>query len=210
MMEILIFISVVIAAVLIFDFIKNQKLHRDGMKAIAEMHQKEIQDRAAAIMEEENFNKQYGTCNKSLCKDEKQRYVIRVYEESQTIVIDGKPYKFSDLIGCEGSSVPREEVFKTTTTTDTGNMVVRAAVGGALFGVPGALTGAVTAKKQTRLDKEQETRNFHRALYDNSHRTGSVIIYLKSISTPSVEISCYKLEEKEICALINAIIAITN
>lgn len=209
MTGILIIIGVVIAVVLLFNFITDQKLHRDGMKAIEEMHQKEIQDRAAAIIEEDYFNKQYGTCTKSLCKDEKQQYVIRVYEESQTIVIDGKPYKFSDLIGCEGSSVPREEVVQTT-TTDTGNMVVRAVVGGALFGVLGALTGAVTAKKQTSLDKDQETHDFHRALYDNSHRTGSVIIYLKSISNPSVEISCYKREEKEICTLINAIITIVN
>lgn len=210
MTGILIFIGIVIVVSIIYTSITDYRLNKDGMKAVEMLYEIEKQNRRAAIKEEKNYNELYGTCTKSLCKDENQRYAILVYEESQTIIIKGQPYKFGDIIGCEGSTIPREEVIQTTTTTDTGNMAVRAAVGGALFGTPGALVGAVTARKQTKQSKEQEMRDFQRALYDNNHRTGSVTVYLKSISNPSIEISCYKREEKEICTLINAIIAVTN
>ena len=209
MTGILIFIGIVIVAFFLYSAFTDYRFEKDNMKAFEMLHEIERQNRVAAIKEEENYKELYGTCTKSLCKDENQRYAIHVFEESQTIIINGQPYKFGDIIGCEGSSIPREEV-TLTTTTDTGNMAVRAAVGGALFGTSGAMIGAVTARKQTKQNKEQEMRDFQRALYDNNHRTGSVTVYLKSISNPSIEISCFKREEKEICTLINAIIAVTN
>ena len=90
-------------------------------------------------------------------------------------------------------------------------MAVRAAVGGLVLGPVGALAGAVTAKKKTKVDEEEEfRREFRQAMHDDMYRTGGVTMFLKSISTPQVFIQCYKKEEQEVCSVINAIIAITQ
>ncbi|MBQ6378519.1 MAG: hypothetical protein IJJ56_06960 [Prevotella sp.] len=153
----------------------------------------------------------YGKCTRALCLDENNNYTVRVFESSQTIVIGDKPYKFDEITGCEASTMPKESVpVSAITTTDKGNMAVRAAVGGALLGPVGALAGAVTAKKNTKIDKEEEARRFEQAMHDNMYRTGGVTMYVKSISKPTVFIPCFKSDEKELCAVINAIVAATQ
>lgn len=153
----------------------------------------------------------YGKCTKALCLDENNNYTVRVFESSQTIVINDKPYKFEDITGCESTTKPRETVpVSTVTTTDKGNMAVRAAVGGALLGPVGALAGAVTAKKTTKIDREEESRQFQQAMYDSMHRTGGVNMYVKSISNPVIFIPCFINDEQELCTIINAIISVMH
>lgn len=161
---------------------------------------------------ETTLDSKYGKCTRQLCRDENRNYTIRIYEESQVIAIYDDAYNFADIIGCEAENHPKQETpTATITTTDKGNMAVRAAVGGLVLGPVGALAGAVTAKKKTKVDEEEQfRREFSQAMHDDMYRTGGVTMFLKSISTPQVFIQCYKKEEKEICSVINAIIAITQ
>ncbi len=161
---------------------------------------------------ETTLDSKYGTCTRQLCRDENHIYTVRIYEESQVIAINDDAYKFADIMGCEAATQPQQKVPSATiTTTDKGDMAVRAAVGGLVLGPAGALAGAVTAKKKTKVDKEEESRSaFRQAMYDDMYRTGGVTMFIKSISTPQVFIKCYKREEQEVCSVINAIIAITQ
>jgi hypothetical protein len=158
------------------------------------------------------LNSKYGKCTRRLCRDENHNYTIRIYEESQVIAINDEAYNFADIMGCEALTQPKRETpTATITTTDNGNMAVRAAVGGMVLGPVGALAGAITAKKKTKVDEDETLiRELREAMHDDMYRTGGVTMFLKSISTPEVFILCYKNEEQEICSVINAIIAITQ
>ena len=158
------------------------------------------------------LDSKYGRCTRQLCRDENHIYTVRIYEESQVLAINDDAYNFADIIGCEAATQPKQEVpTATITTTDKGDMAVRATVGGLVLGPAGALAGAVTAKKKTKVDKEEVSRReFRQAMYDDMYRTGGVTMFIKSISTPQVFIKCYKREEQEVCSVINAIIAITQ
>ena len=126
--------------------------------------------------------------------------------------INDDAYNFADILGCEAATKPEQETpTATITTTDKGSMAVRAAVGGLVLGPVGALAGAVTAPKKTKVDEEEVKRRVYRqAMEDDLYRTGGVTMFLKSISTPQVFIQCYKREEQEVCSVINAIVAITQ
>lgn len=154
----------------------------------------------------------YGKCTKALCLDEDNNYAVRIYKNSQTVVVNSTPYKFTEITGCECTSKSKEDIpMSYVTTTNKGDMAVRTVVGAALGGSLGALAGAVTAKKTTKINQAEENRRYEQKMYDCYHRTGGVNMYVrKSTSKPVIFIPCFKAEEGEICAAINAIIAETK
>ena len=70
--------------------------------------------------------------------------VILVYDTRKTIYINGKGYKYSDIIDF---NVNDQTSYKTTSST--GSMIGRGLVGGLLLGGVGALAGATTGEKST-------------------------------------------------------------
>lgn len=70
--------------------------------------------------------------------------VILVYDTRKTIYINGKEYKYSDIIDF---NVNDQTSYKTTSST--GSMIGRGLVGGLLLGGVGALAGATTGEKST-------------------------------------------------------------
>lgn len=189
------------------DYIERKSSERSMEHFYRE--QAQMKEKIEKAKEREAFiDSKYGRCTKSLCKDDDQYNTVRVYEDAKILVINDKPYRFSDIIRCAGTYVPKNNLPpKTVTTTNIGNMAARGVVGGLLFGPAGAVVGAATAKKTTKICQEEEIRRLQIALHDETFRTGNVNIYLKSIAEPIVQIKCYKREEEQICAVINAIIA---
>ena len=202
-------IAVVIVGIIIFivDYNKkaNERIRQRQLEYFNALEGKKKK-------RETSLDSKYGKCTKQMCQDENNIYTVRIYEESQVIAIDDKAYNFADIIGCEAATHPQQKTpTATTTTIDKGNMAVSAAVGGMVLGPVGALAGAVTAKRMTKVDEEEEFRKeLAEAMHDDMYRTGGVTLFLKSISKPEVFIPCFKKEEREVCSVINAIIAITQ
>lgn len=73
-----------------------------------------------------------------------KKVVILVYDTRKTIYINGKGYKYSDIIDF---NVNDQTSYKTTSST--GSMIGRGLVGGLLLGGVGALAGATTGEKST-------------------------------------------------------------
>ena len=77
---------------------------------------------------------------------------LLVFEESQYVLLNEEPIKFSKIISC--TLVDNQKTIATTVgegnnKTSTTSMAGRALVGGVLLGGAGALAGAVTAKNTT-------------------------------------------------------------
>lgn len=71
-------------------------------------------------------------------------YNIKVFEKSETIVINCFPFKFEQIVDFQLNDTASYK-----TSTSTLGAIGRAAVGGAIFGGVGAIIGASTAKKTT-------------------------------------------------------------
>lgn len=79
---------------------------------------------------------------------------LYVFEEPAVICLRGEIIPFDKILGFtlndESETIMKNEItLHSTTTTNTGSMIGRAAVGGLLLGGVGALAGASTAKKET-------------------------------------------------------------
>lgn len=114
-----------------------------GIMAVIE----ENKDENEYSLWEVDLEKKYGIptlkikpTNQSLSKN----VVVLVYDTRKTIYINGKGYKYSDIIDF---NVNDQTSYKTTSST--GSMIGRGLVGGLLLGGVGALAGATTGEKST-------------------------------------------------------------
>lgn len=114
-----------------------------GIMAVIE----ENKDEKEYSLWEVDLEKKYGIptlkikpTNQSLSKN----VVVLVYDARKTIYINGKGYKYSDIIDF---NVNDQTSYKTTSLT--GSMIGRGLVGGLLLGGVGALAGATTGEKST-------------------------------------------------------------
>ena len=114
-----------------------------GIMAVIE----ENKDEKEYSLWEVDLEKKYGIptlkikpTNQSLSKN----VVVLVYDTRKTIYINGKGYKYSDIIDF---NVNDQTSYKTTSST--GSMIGRGLVGGLLLGGVGALAGATTGEKST-------------------------------------------------------------
>ena len=205
----IIVIGIIVIVAIIFLFVYSNREEKIRMQEYEEQRKKLRQEQKNR---KKSLDKKYGTCTRQLCRDENRNYTFRVYEKSKVIVIDDKAYHFDDIIGCEPMPQTKiERPLATKTVTDASDMALRAAIGNMVFGSTGAIAGALTAKKKTVIDRDaQQRRIWEERLHDSLYRTGGVIMYLKSIKTPQVLIPCHKKEEQEVCAVINAIMAISK
>ena len=114
-----------------------------GIMAVIE----ENKDEKEYSLWEVDLEKKYGIptlkikpTNQSLSKN----VIVLVYDTRKTIYINGKGYKYSDIIDF---NVNDQTSYKTTSST--GSMIGRGLVGGLLLGGVGALAGATTGEKST-------------------------------------------------------------
>lgn len=127
--------------------------------------------------------------------------VIHVHEATQLVYIQGKTYKFKDIISCTFSDNPTTIKGRITATTksNTGSALGRALVGDIVGGTAGAIIGGTTGKKTTEFHQEND-HTFHDYI---------VIININSISTPILRILTGRDGRltNEIVGLMNVIIA---
>lgn len=111
---------------------------------------------------DQKYALEYGLLTRSFHFILKEVKSIRVFEESETIVITDVPYKFSDIISLELYDESTIIITNSVTKRDTGSMIGRAVVGGALIGGVGAVIGGVSAKQNTVATQET---SHHYCLY---------------------------------------------
>jgi len=106
---------------------------------------------------------------------------IVVFEQSSTIIICKKPYKFDDILNFEVYNDSQVVYSGTTATTSTktGSMLGRAVVGGLLLGGAGAIIGGTTGKKETITEGQTATTKHN---YD-------VVLTLNSLSEPTLKVN---------------------
>ena len=126
-----------------------------------------------------------------------------VFEESQMIVLHGKEYKFSDILGFSLVDDATSETITTSTgeaKTSTGSMLGRAVVGGVLTGGLGAVAGAATARKNIETNATSQTITTHKYV---------IYINVNSLKNPTITIPIGKDTQKahELANLFNVIIA---
>lgn len=127
----------------------------------------------------------FGTCTVDIKLGKTDMYIesrLFVFEDSQTIVLYGNEYKFSDILGFSLVDDSTSETITTSTgdaKTSTGSMIGRAVVGGVLTGGLGAIAGAATAKKNIATNATSETTTIHNY---------TMYVNVNSLSTPTVTI----------------------
>ncbi len=162
----IVIVSIALAGFVGYDLIENNNKKR----AIEEeARQKKEAERAAelkAIREkaEKDFATAFGalvdkygepTTSYQLGSDStKTSSYLYVFEGPKIISLKDEILPFKKILGFslndDSETVLHNETsYKSTTTTNTGSMIGRAAVGGVLLGGVGALAGATTAKKET-------------------------------------------------------------
>lgn len=111
--------------------------------------------------------------------------IILVYDKHETIIMNSRAYKYSDIIDF---NINNQMSYKTSTST--GSMVGRGIVGGLLFGGVGALAGATTGNKMTNSEITEYKINVImrdmsnpviNCIFDNEHDAQKMIAVLKNI-----------------------------
>lgn len=107
---------------------------------------------------------------------------IKIFEEKSVIIIQGKVFNFNDIISFkltdDKNIIYQDSVSTSKTSTSSGSMIGRAAVGGVLLGGVGAILGGATAKKNTTTI----TTPYNSITYHNY----KVHIIVNSISDPQI------------------------
>ncbi len=157
-------------------FTIEEKFNKTGLTP-SELQDREINRRRQAEEERRNNEIQlYGAGHIVLDRNKK----LYVNEKDQILFIHGTGYKFKDILSytVQDNSKTIHSGGTSTTKTNTGSMLGRAAVGGALFGNVGAVIGGATASKTTEYGNTFSTEIHHY----------NVIITVNSISSPMVTV----------------------
>ena len=178
---------------------------------------KEFQERREILKQEhdkylKSLSDKYGTCDKSIVFG-KDKNEILVFSESKLVVIDKKEFAFSDIIDCTvNDKVEEYDVAETyrspsvaTTSTNSGNMLKRAAIGGVLLGDVGAIIGGSTAKRDTTIEYGKDTTIHNRKIMHDY----TVVLTVNDIINPNLLINVgfnTKLKD-EIVSLFKVIIS---
>ena len=130
-------------------------------------------------------------------------YYISVFEMSNTVIINGGEYKFSDILGFSLVDDATNETITTSTgeaKTSTGSMLGRAVVGGVLTGGLGAVAGAATARKNIATNATSQTTTTHKY---------TMYINVNSLASPTITIPIGQDEQTahHLANLFNVIIA---
>jgi len=199
---VLILIIVVIAVIVLItksNSAINEEETRERRRLLAERFQKEAEERESkekqSKLEEEA---KYGKCTKTIKWWANSNVVLlRIFEETQTIFIKDKEYKFDDIIGVSYVDEVNNVGKVATTQIDNRNMAGRAIVGGLIAGGLGAAVGAVTAKQQTSYCDDGRPHCY------------VILINTKNLSDPLVKlkISNNLMQVNEVMATLNAVIA---
>lgn len=123
---------------------------------------------------------------------------VFVFEEKSVIFLAGVKLDFKDIVNFEVYDNSKS-IYSGKTTTNTGNAVGRAIVGGALFGGVGAIIGGVTANQT-----EYGTTTIQHAY--------SIVISVDSISTPNITINLKSNQTatNELASLLSVIVNRNN
>ena len=149
----------------------------------------------------------YGTITRSVSYkqscygEENVKYYqdILIFQEPKKIVFGKNEYNFEDILSCSlHDEKSKDAIIAQTTSTKTGSMLGRAALGALTFGVAGAVVGAVTAKKESTS-----------TITPTNSGSYIVKIGLKSVEKPvlTLEFGSDKSKAEEVYALMQAIIA---
>lgn len=125
---------------------------------------------------------------------------IFVNENEKKIMLNQNIYNFTEIIDFNVTDNSKVVFSPTTssTSTDTGNMLGRAIVGGVLAGGIGAMIGGATAKKNTTTSGSES----------HTKHTYIINVTIDSISTPTIKLLLGNNIDKtnEICSLFTVII----
>lgn len=110
----------------------------------------------------------YGDCTKEIGFGQSDEFklpmFIFVYEQSKIIVLNGRGYRFADILGYSLIDDATNETYTDSEcmeNTSTGSMLKRAGAGAILAGGFGAVAGAATAKKNITGGATSHTITWH-------------------------------------------------
>ena len=206
----------VIAFIMVMWVSKNEEAEKEKRRQAARLKRQEEQRvLELKIAQYEHDRKELaaemGEPDKTIAiKDYDLNAEIRVYASQKKVVILGTEYDFSAILQCQFTDNARVEKGETTrvsdgtTKTNTGSMIGRAVVGGAIAGGAGALIGGSTASKGTTMTSVVKQGA------DVTKHDYTVWIYVKDIVNPMIQMHIGRDGAKvnEIVALMNAIMTL--
>lgn len=153
------------------------------------------------IQAKENLIRKYGNPDREIIlEDVNLDREILVFGNSNRIWLLGKDLLMSDIISCDvnDEAMIIKGQIVSSTKTNTGSAVQRAAVGGLLLGGVGAIIGGNTAKKETitQVDNDKLIHNY------------TILININNLSTPIIKINLGQDDEtvNNIMGLMNVIV----
>lgn len=138
-----------------------------------------------------------------------QEYILAnhvfIFEESKILYVANEPIPFEKILGFDLKD-NKKTIVKTTspkykTSTNTGSMIGRAIVGGVLTGGVGAVVGAATAKKTTKVVEEGKTTS-------STYHKYQIVLNVDDMSNPVRVIDCKYHQDKaeQIANVLNIIL----
>lgn len=154
------------------DILKNKELYDSSKKTMEDLKEEKEQKNQLRIEEEKRRNAlKYGEKAISLgCG-------VWVNEEDRKIFIKSDAFNFIDILdfSVSDNAVTIHSGSTSVAKTDTGSMVGRAIVGGAIMGGAGAVIGGATAKQNV----------VHSSSHSSVRHDYSIIVTVNSISSPN-------------------------
>lgn len=180
------------------NFIRIHGVTREGLEKQKELNRQKSEEILKQKIQHlrKELNNEYGrvatTIQFSSSAKKKLDQKALIFDESSTIVITNKDkvvrkIPFNDIIDLvEDDDIRKigKDSYHTTTKVNTGNMIKRGVVGGALLGSLGAIAGAATSSKNsiTSVEKSKEIHNYSIGLILNSLDTPVYKLYFNESS----------------------------
>lgn len=165
-MEIIVVVLLVVFVVIGVLMNNANEKQKEKREERAAAHKLQVQKQQEEFKQQiDELKHQYGNCTLDVYIDYFQEYVLAnhvfIFEESKILYVANEPIPFEKILCFElkdnQSTITKTTSPKYKTSTNTGSMLGRAIVGGVLTGGVGAVVGAATAKKTTKVVEEGKT-----------------------------------------------------
>lgn len=194
-MVVVLLVVFVVIGVLVNNANEKQKEKREERAAARKEEQLKLQKDFQIQLEE--LKREYGDYSFDVVTEYSEEYNmskhIFVFEDKKILYVANEPIPFEKILGFDLKD-NQKTIVKTTspkykTSTNTGSMIGRAIVGGVLTGGVGAVVGAATAKKTTKVVEEGRTTS-------STYHKYQIALNVDDISNPVRVIDFRYNEEK--------------
>ena len=162
-----------------YQEMKNEQALQQAIREEEEKQQRMKEEKQRTISQ---LEQKYGHCTYVMAPYKKPfaTDLVRIYSEARMMVIQGKEYRYDEILSCHISE--RDMETHTVTTPDNTHVVRRIAAGAMIGGIKGATLAAFTTRPRTVTTTEYTyhpiTRTKYTVLISTTHSPHPISIFM--------------------------------